>query len=49
LKALSYFGDVPELAVEVQERLRRAVESVDVSRLPGLKSYMPRADDEPRP
>ncbi|MER2519671.1 MAG: nucleotidyl transferase AbiEii/AbiGii toxin family protein [Bdellovibrionales bacterium] len=36
LKALAYFGDVPEVSSDVQERLRRAVGSVDVNALPAL-------------
>jgi hypothetical protein len=36
LKALSYFDDVPALAEDLRERLRRAVAAVDPSRLPAL-------------
>lgn len=45
LKALSYFDDVPALPAEVRTLLTRAVESVDVTRLPVLKSYAKRPDD----
>ncbi len=34
LKALSYFEDVPALPEEVRKRLTRAVDAVDVTRLP---------------
>ena len=34
LKALGYFEDVPTLADKVRTRLKRAVEAVDVTRLP---------------
>ena len=34
LKALSYFDDVPALPAEARTLLLRAVESVDVARLP---------------
>ncbi len=39
LKALSYFDDVPALPVEVRSHLARAVEAVDVTRLPVLAPY----------
>ncbi|HEU0215075.1 MAG TPA: nucleotidyl transferase AbiEii/AbiGii toxin family protein [Stellaceae bacterium] len=39
LKALSYFDDVPSLPAEVQERLRKAVDAVDPTRLPVLTPY----------
>jgi len=45
LKALSYFDDVPGLPVEVQERLRAAVETVDPANLPVLTPYVRRASD----
>jgi hypothetical protein len=48
LKALSYFGDVPSVPEEVQERLRAAVEAVDPGRLPVLAPYARRADDSGR-
>ena len=44
LKALSYFDDVPALPVEVQERLRAAVETVDPTNLPVLTSHVRRAN-----
>jgi len=44
LKALSYFDDVPALPVEVQERLRAAVETVDPTRLPVLTPHVRRAN-----
>lgn len=34
LKALGYFEDVPTLPDQVRARLKRAVEAVDVTRLP---------------
>ena len=46
LKALSYFDDVPALPVEVQERLRAAVETVDPTRLPVLTPHVRRANDD---
>src|SRR5271166_2269621 len=42
LKALSYFDDVRSLPVEVQERLRVAVASVDPTRLPVLTPHLRR-------
>ena len=39
LKALSYFDDVPGLPVEVRTQLARAVETVDVTKLPVLTPY----------
>ena len=48
LKALSYFDDVPTLPVEVQDRLRVAVEAVDPTRLPVLTPHLARADDNRR-
>lgn len=45
LKALSYFGDVPSLSVEVQQRLRMAVASIDPGRLPVLQPHRRRDDD----
>ena len=44
LKALSYFDDVPALPVEVQERLRAAVETVDPTNLPVLTPHVRRAN-----
>lgn len=45
LKALSFFDDVPSLPDEVRQRLRVAVEAVDVSALAALKPYLKRADE----
>jgi hypothetical protein len=45
LKALSYFDDVPALPAEVRERLRAAVEAVDLARLPVLIPHVPRTSD----
>jgi len=42
LKALSYFDDMPALPGEVRTRLRKAVDAVDVTRLPALKPYAER-------
>jgi hypothetical protein len=42
LKALSYFDDVPTLPTEVRARLSKAVEAVDVTRLPTLTPYAKR-------
>jgi hypothetical protein len=39
LKALSYFDDVPMLPGEARARLARAVEAVDVAKLPVLTPY----------
>ena len=44
LKALSYFGDVPALPVDVQHRLAAAVAAVDVTVLPALTPYLERPD-----
>ncbi len=46
LKALSYFDDVPALALEVRERLKAAVAAVDVTKLPMLTPYAKRPDDK---
>ena len=45
LKALSYFDDVPLLAVDVQERLKAAVEAVDPMHLPVLTPHAPVLDN----
>jgi hypothetical protein len=45
LKALSYFEDVPTLPVEVRTQLSRAVEGVDVTKLPVLMPYAERPGD----
>lgn len=42
LKALSYFDDVPLLPEEVRARLARAVQAVDVTKLPVLTPYAKR-------
>ena len=42
LKALSYFDDVPTLPADVRARLSKAVEAVDVTRLPTLTPYAKR-------
>ena len=39
LKALSYFGDVPDLPENMQKRLSQAAASVDITKLPIIKSY----------
>jgi Nucleotidyl transferase AbiEii toxin, Type IV TA system len=44
LKALSYFGDVPSVPVEVRERLHAAVEVVDPAHLPMLTPHRQRDD-----
>lgn len=41
LKALGYFGDVPELSMQVRSRLSDAVARVDVTRLPKLAAHAP--------
>jgi hypothetical protein len=46
LKALGYFDDVPALPIEVQERLRTAVESVDPTNLPVSTPHVRRANDD---
>ena len=48
LKALTYFDDVRSLPVDVQERLRAAVASVDPTRLPLLTPHLRRANDNGR-
>jgi Nucleotidyl transferase AbiEii toxin, Type IV TA system len=45
LKALSYFDDVPLLPPEVRSRPRKAVEVVDIARLPVLTPYTPRDEN----
>jgi Nucleotidyl transferase AbiEii toxin, Type IV TA system len=42
LKALSYFDDVPALPAAARKRLSRAVEAVDLTRLPALTPYASR-------
>jgi Nucleotidyl transferase AbiEii toxin, Type IV TA system len=42
LKALSYFDDVPSLPDDVRQRLRAAVEAVDITRLPVLTPHVRR-------
>ena len=42
LKALTFFEDVPALPMEMRARLGRAVEAVDVSKLPVLTPYAKR-------
>jgi hypothetical protein len=39
LKALSYFGDVPELPESMQKGLSQAAAAVDLTKLPVIKSY----------
>lgn len=39
LKALSYYGDIPDLPNVVQERLRAAVAGVDPLKLPVIKPF----------
>jgi hypothetical protein len=39
LRALSYFGDVPSMPADVQERLRAAVHAVDPTNLPVLTPH----------
>ncbi|OLN26779.1 hypothetical protein DVDV_2479 [Desulfovibrio sp. DV] len=46
LKALSYFGDVPQLPAAVGKRLLAAVAAVDPARLPTLAPYRPRSGEE---
>jgi hypothetical protein len=41
LKALSFFGDLPTLPGDVRERLSRAVNAVDPTKLPKLTPYSP--------
>jgi hypothetical protein len=41
LKAIGYFGDVPELSMQVRSRLSAAVARVDVTRLPKLVAHTP--------
>ncbi|HEY7392751.1 MAG TPA: nucleotidyl transferase AbiEii/AbiGii toxin family protein [Bryobacteraceae bacterium] len=45
LKALSFFDDVPGLPRDVQARLARAVEAVDVTQLPVLTPYIMRPEN----
>ncbi len=49
LKALSFFDDVAPLPGEVRERLTRAVEAVDVTKLPVLTPYAKRPENEITP
>jgi hypothetical protein len=46
LKALSFFEDLPTLAVEVRQRLSAAVEAVDPAELPELAPYVERKEEE---
>lgn len=41
LKALGYFGDVPELSMQIRSRLSTAVARVDATRLPKLTAHAP--------
>ena len=45
LKALTYFDDVPALPAEVRRQLARAVETVDLTKLPVLTPYTKRPGD----
>ncbi len=45
LKALSFFDDVAALPGDVRERLTRAVEAVDVTKLPVLTPYAKRPEN----
>ena len=45
LKALSYFDDLPALPGEVRDRLNKAVEAVDATKLPILMPYAKRPSD----
>jgi len=45
LKALSYFDDVPMLAIDVRKRLTATVAGVDVTKLPVLIPYAKRPGD----
>ncbi len=45
LKALSYFDDVPRLAIDVRKQLTAAVAGVDVAKLPVLIPYVRRPGD----
>jgi hypothetical protein len=49
LKALGFFDDVPVLSGEVRQRLIAAVEAVDVTKLPALTAYAPRAENGVKP
>ena len=49
LKALSFFDDLPMLPGRVRERLTRAVEAVDVTRLPVLTACARREDNGTKP
>lgn len=45
LKALSYFDDVPTLPGDMRARLARAVEVVDITKLPVLTPYAKRSEN----
>jgi hypothetical protein len=45
LKALSYFNDLPGMPAEVRTRLSKAVEALDITRLPVLTPYAKRPDE----
>jgi len=45
LKALGFFDDLPKLPHDVQARLTRAVEAVDVTQLPVLTPYAKRPEN----
>ncbi|HWC97866.1 MAG TPA: nucleotidyl transferase AbiEii/AbiGii toxin family protein [Candidatus Sulfopaludibacter sp.] len=45
LKALSYFGDLPDLSDRVKAVLTAAVENADITALPRLTAYVPRSEN----
>lgn len=49
LKALGYFGDVPELSMQIRSRLSTAVARVDATRLPKLAAHAPSLIDSGNP
>lgn len=49
LKALGYFGDLPDLSAAVRGRLAAAVAAVDPARLPVLVADVPHASDRAAP
>jgi hypothetical protein len=46
LKALSYYDDIPTLPAEAQQRLRAAVQAVDLRQLPILAAHIARPDGQ---
>ena len=49
LKALTYFGDLPDVPAPVRQRLAAAVAAVDPAQLPALAADTPHKSDRAAP